>query len=80
MIWPVQPRREPVGDLVVAADDVVLLVRLAEDPELALAAVAEQVEQVERALLAALGAVLDVVGDVEQLAELRARFRPERSR
>jgi hypothetical protein len=57
-------------DLVVAADDVVLLVGRPEDPQLALARVAEQIEQVEAALLGRLGAVLDVVGQVEQLAEL----------
>ena len=40
--------------------------------ELARPDVAEQVEHVERALHVRLGAVLDVVGDVEQLAERRA--------
>ena len=65
---------ESIGDLVVAADDVVLLVRGAEDAELALTRVAEQVEQVERALLGRFGAVLDVVRDVEQLPD--PRFHP----
>jgi hypothetical protein len=58
-------------DLVVAAAHVELLVRGAEQPQLALAGVAEQVEEVERALLVALGAELDVVRDVEQLPEAR---------
>ena len=52
----------------------------AEDPKLALAAVAEQVEQVQRALLGRLGAVLDVVGDVEELPDSRADPARERSR
>ena len=65
-------RVSSAGDLIVAAAHVVLLVRLAEDPHLARPRVAEQVEHVQRALLAGLGAVLDVVGDVEQLTELRA--------
>ena len=38
VIWPGERSGEPVRDLVVAADDVVLLVRGAEDAELALAA------------------------------------------
>ena len=51
----------------------VLLVRLPEGAELARPHVAEQVEQVQRALDARLGAVLDVVRDVQQLPELRRR-------
>ena len=66
-----QRRGHRLRDLVVAAADVVLLVGLAEQAQLALADVAEQVEQVERALLVALGAELDVVRDVEQLPEAR---------
>src|SRR4051794_18803605 len=51
----------------------VLLVRFAEYAELTLTAVAEEVDQVQCALLAALCAVLDVVGDVEHTAQVRAR-------
>ena len=62
---------EAVGDQVVAAADVETLVRLAEERELGLLDEADQVEEVERALNIRLGAVLDVVRDVEQLGELR---------
>jgi hypothetical protein len=48
-----------------------LLVRLAEGPELAGTRVPEEVEHVQRALHRCLGAVLDVVGDVEHLPERR---------
>src|SRR4029079_15629391 len=41
------------------------------DVKLALPRVTEEVEQVQRALSAALGAVLDVVGDVEHSPEVR---------
>ena len=54
----------------VAADDVESLVGLAVERERS-AGVAEQVDEVERGLLGRLGSVLDVVGDVEQLAERR---------
>ena len=64
-----EPGPEAGRDLVVAAADVVLLVRLAEDPQLARPHVAEQVQEIQRALRRGLGAVLDVVGDVEQPAE-----------
>jgi hypothetical protein len=50
---------------------VALLVGFPEDTELAWALVAEQVEEVERALLRAVGSVLDRVGDVEEPAEPR---------
>jgi hypothetical protein len=63
--------RQQRRDLVVAAAHVVLLVGLPEDPQVAGAREAEQVEHVQRALVAGLGAVLDVVGDVEQLPEVR---------
>ena len=72
-------RREDRRDLIVAAADVELLVRLPEGAELAGARVAEQVEHVQRALHLRLGAVLDVVGDVEHRAELRACGRRARS-
>ncbi len=62
---------EAVGDQVVAAANVEALVRLAEEREFSLLAEADQVEEVERALNVRLGAVLDVVRDVEELCELR---------
>src|SRR5829696_1151975 len=68
---PVQRGGHRLHELVVAAADVELLVGGSEQPQLALARVAEQIEQVERALLGALGAELDGVGDVEQLPEAR---------
>ena len=49
----------------------VLLVRRAEDAKLARALIAQQVQQVERALDGDLGAILDVVRHVEQLAQRR---------
>ena len=70
---PGEAVRELPRHLVVPAVDVVFLVRLPERVELALADEAEQVDQVERALDARLGAVLDVVGDVEHAAEFRLR-------
>ena len=68
---PREAGRQAVDDLIVAAPHVELLVRLPEDPELPGADVAEEVEHVEGALLARLRAVLDVVGDVEELTEIR---------
>src|SRR3989442_16041070 len=70
---PREPPAQLLWHLVVPAVHVVLLVRGPEDPELTLTGVAEQVEQVQRALLAAFGAVLDVVGDVEHSSQIRAR-------
>ena len=67
---PVEPPGELGDDLVVAPAHVELLVGVPEQAQLALADVPEQVQQVESALVGARGAVLDVVGDVEQLAEL----------
>ena len=49
----------------------VLLVRRAEDAELPRTRVTQEIQQVERALVGDLGAVLDVVGHVEQLAQRR---------
>ena len=62
---------EAIGDQVVAAADMETLVRLAEERELGLLDEADQVEEVERALDVGLGAVFDVVRDVQQLCELR---------
>jgi hypothetical protein len=62
----------PVGQLLVAPADVKALVRLAEDGQLVLVRLeGQEVDEVERGLVIALGAVLDVVGDVEELAERR---------
>jgi hypothetical protein len=68
VIWPGR-LRQALRDLVVAAGHAVLLVGGTEDPQLALAGEGQQVEQVEAALLGRFRAVLDVVGDVEELAE-----------
>jgi hypothetical protein len=57
---------------------VVLLVRLPEGSELTRAGVAEQVEEVQRALLRRLGSVFDVVRDVEEAAQARARAAGDR--
>jgi hypothetical protein len=62
---------EPGRDLVAAVPDGVLLIRRAEDAQLALTGEAEQVQEIQGALLAG-GAVLDGVGDREELAELGA--------
>src|SRR6266508_2123803 len=67
-----EARLELERDLIVSAPDVVLLVRRDKDSELPVTRVTEEIEEVERALLAALGAVLDGVRDVEHAAEVRA--------
>ena len=67
----VEGRAEARRNLVVPAAHVVLLVRLPEHAELARADVAEEVDEIERALHARLRAVLDVVRDVQELAQPR---------
>ena len=68
-----QQRCEAGRDLLVAAADVVLLVARAEDAQLPLTREGQQIEHVQRALRRALRAVLDRVGDVEQLTQPRGR-------
>ena len=64
--------RDRFRQALVAAPDVVLLIRHAEDGEaFGRRLVGEQVEKIERGLLGGLGAVLDVVGDIEQTPERR---------
>ena len=69
MLWR-SSSASAAGDLIVASPNVEALVGLAEEPQLR-PGVAEQVEQVQRALLGRVRAVLDRVGDVEQLSESR---------
>jgi hypothetical protein len=66
---PVQLGGEPGRKLVAARSDGVLLVGRAENAQLPLAGEAEQIHQVQGALLAGVGAVLNGVGDLQQLAE-----------
>jgi hypothetical protein len=63
--------RHALHQQVVAAAHLVLLVGRPEEARASLPDGPEQVDQVERALLARLGAVLDDVGRLEQLPELR---------
>lgn len=56
-------------DWVVTSGDVILLIRRPKYAELALAGKAEQVDKVKRALAVGLSAILDVVGNLEELSQ-----------
>ena len=70
---PAQVAGHGLRQLLIAAADVELLVRLAEDRQrVRIGLEPEQEDQVERRLLGRIGAVLDHVGDVEERPERRA--------